>query len=144
VRRDGFTLLELVVALTIAAIVLTGAFLLMRDILAEQRRAQAAIAAAQDARQVAEELRLALRTHHWEDSSSLAMAATLGTPRILFDQRGKKLYRVIEAVDTKLVAENVEGVDRLSDGMAVRVSRPVGAGDPYRTTWVLRVPGSAP
>jgi prepilin-type N-terminal cleavage/methylation domain-containing protein len=143
-KGRGFTLLELVVAVTIAGVVLGAAMLLMRDVMAEQRRAHASIVAAQDARRVAEELRKALRTYHWEDGTSLALAAGIGTPRFLLVKRGSDLFRVYESVDETRVAEHVEGVDRVGDGVVVRFARPVGASEPYRTSWTLRIPGSYP
>jgi len=140
-RARGFTLIELSIVMTIAALVVAGAFAFGRTMDAFSHEALAQADAARAARSVSEELRRDLRTKSWV-GNGLSLSADDGC-RVEYAVEGDVLVRRLDPPtcgDKRAVARHVASVKRDGGSVELVFQRRVGRAERFETRIRLGMP----
>mgnify|MGYP000181255062 CR=1 FL=1 len=144
-KRRGFTLVELVVVLSLLAVTVPLVFSALRVMEQDTRRGLAQVDAAQTARDVGDLLRMDLRTMNWQTADTLVLVGPPPCSKVQYDiisdgilQRRAEGTPACAQVNP--VARHVKALRRVHSGVELVTGHAVGDGPPMETHFRLSWP----
>ena len=129
----GFTLIEVLMALAISALLLTSLAIAFNASAVSYRENQATVEAVNSARQALVRMTTQLRTGSGVVTSESKCTLTAGTEEINYeyDSINKKLefYRTASQTDKKLLCQNVASMSFTGDNKSIQISMTVESGN---------------